>query len=148
MKLSEIKAKLKAVPVAEEHPQNALAKRDFVSADTIHNVYDEHPKVHVPCWTQVKGPETAKGSLAERAKERLCIICQEFTSVGQYRKYKGVHTFVCDACYVGPKYKEGKYFLDTPLGAEEMMDTSIPCISIVKPRFVRQPDGHLGAVGE
>ena len=50
----------------------------------------------------------------------------------------GNHAWVCDECYAAQPDTIGGNFLDTAEGAIPM---------VLKPRFERKPDGHLGAVG-
>ena len=133
-KLSELR---KSAPVSE--PEQKPGFR--ANADGTRNYWDG------PCWTRTTDKPADEKPKDYRIRH-ICKLCKLHDQVdGCYRLIDGVHAWVCDKCYAAQPYtgsvQTGQAYIDTAYGAIPFMASNV-----LKPRFERKADGHLGAVEE
>lgn len=126
-KLSELR---KTAPISEPPRQTGFER----NSDGTRNYWDEESHAAVPCWSR-----TSDDKASYRIRH-ICKLCKRHDMTdGCYRLIDGMHAWVCDECYAArSEMLTGRTFLDTAEGA-------IPLV--LKPRFERKADGHLGGVG-
>jgi hypothetical protein len=89
------------------------------------------------CWSCKRG----------EVKDLTCAVCHKIQSEGTFRVYEGTQRWVCDLCFVGPSYQEGKYFLDSRKLIEVELDDQDSKLIMFplaeKPKFHKDTKGRV-----